>query len=177
LREEHVKVAFGSKDNFVKIIEHLSKNAKLIYKTRKKQWLPKEILPFATEVITDSDKMYPSIVANIFRKTHTTVMFYSSGIYEAVYAGNYVVNIPISLNRWSWDTNKMKNYFSNETGHLYNFGGVVESVEQSKILSGEWKLINKLDPVLRKAWIEKFIGSVPINSARVIATDIIRDKS
>lgn len=176
LREEHVKSAFGNKENFVKIIEYLAKDNKLIYKTRKKQWLPKEILPYATEIIMDGDRVYPPIVAELFKKSHTTVMFHSSGIYEAVFAGNYVVNIPIPLGRWNWNKDKMKEYFSNDTGHLYNLGGVVESVIQADIISGRWKLENKLDPIMRRAWVEKFIGLLPLNSSRAIVADILSDK-
>lgn len=174
LRAEHVPVSFGSKENFVKIIKTLADGNNLIFKTRKKQWLPAEIKQYAKEIIDDGDEMFPASITKAFRETHTTVMFYSSGIYEAVYAGNYVVNIPLPLKRWGWDKGKMKEYFSTEDWNLYNFRGVVESVTQKEILSGSWKLKKKdIDIDARIHWISKFIGSVPMLSEKVIVKDIL----
>lgn len=171
LKSEHVGMAFGNETNFISIIKKLSQDNNLIFKTRQKQWLPKQIKDLG-KVIMDGDIMYPPVISDILKQTHTTIMFYSSGIYEAVWAGQYVVNIPISLKRWGWDKNKMNKYFSNDEDSLYNFNGVVESVSQEQILNGNWKLINKLDREQRQKWIKKYIGKQM--GARFIVEDIIK---
>ena len=173
LRAEHVGISFGAKENFFKIIEQLAKNNNLIFKTRKKQWLPVEIKKYAKEIVEDGDQMYPPVISQLFRRSHTTVMFYSSGIYEAVYAGNYVINIPLPLKRWGWDKGKMKEYFSTDEGNLYNFKGIVESVSQQDVISGKWQIKNKLDIHARTHWVNKFIGSLALNSSRMIVHDLL----
>lgn len=170
LRVDHVKTAFGNEDKFVNIIKKLSYNNNLIFKTRKKQWLPDKIKKFASEIVSDGDIMYPPIIADLFKKTHITVMFYSSGVYEAVYAGQYVVNITIPLARWNFNQNNLKEYFINSG--LYNFDGVVESVSQDEVLKNDWQLSNKLVPESRQQWIDKYIGNFS-NSTPEIVKDII----
>lgn len=167
LREEHVKSAFGSKSNFIKLIESLGTN--LIFKTRKKQWFPDEIKRLAKDIIYDGECMYPSALSNIFPRTKRTVLFYSSGIFEAVCAGQYVVNVKLPLGIWKWEKNKLLEYFS---GEVYNYNGVVESVDQSVLLSGKL-LYKELDETCRNEWINKFIGDIDSSSDKIIK-DILR---
>jgi hypothetical protein len=176
LRSEHVPASFGSSVNFTKIIEKLSKCGNLIFKTRKKQWLPKEIKQYAEEIVEDGNKMYPPVLVSLLKRCHTTIMFYSSGVYEAVYGGNYVLNIKLPLRRWGWEKSKLKQYFESDGHGLYNFDGVVESVDQETILNGDWEFKPKrIDSMHRRWWIEKFIGSGSCSGAKLITLDIIRD--
>ena len=171
LRKEHVQVAFGSTARFVRMIEKLAQGGDLVFKTRKKQWLPSEIKPFAKEIIEDGDIMYPPVIADLFRRCYCTVMFFSSGVYECVYAGNYVYNITFPLKRWGWNKDKMAQYFSTFGPAVYQFPGVVESLSQKQVL-GDWKFEPKhIDTVRRKEWMDRFIGSA--GGAEAIAKDII----
>lgn len=170
LRSDHVKSAFGSEDRFTEIIKKLASNNKLIFKTRKKQWLPEKIKKFASEIVVDGDIMHPPIIADLFSKTNITVMFYSSGIYESVYAGQYVVNITMPLTRWPFNQANLKKYFVDSC--LYNFDGVVESVSQDEVLKQDWQLSNKLNPERRQQWINKYIGNFS-NSTEKIVKDIV----
>ena len=173
LKTEHVSLAFGDKKRFISIIKALSNNNKLIIKTRKKQWFPEELRVFTQDIYDDGDIMYPSVISELFKKTHATVMFYSSGVYEAVFAGQYVVNIPINLKRWSWDKKRMGQYFSNNMGSLYNFDGVVESVSQEDVLSDKWQLKNSLNQTARQDWLDKFIGFNHHNGTKNIVNSVI----
>jgi len=175
LRSEHVPVSFGNTSNFVSIIKKLSEAGNLIFKTRKKQWIPNEIKQYSSEIIDDGDIMYPPVSVGLFKKCYTTVMFYSSGIFEAVYGGNYVLNVPLPLKRWGWSGDKLKQYFSVDNDNLYQFSGVVESVSQKTILQDDWKFNPKqIDPTRRKEWVDRFIGPNTISGAEQIAVDIIK---
>lgn len=176
LRGEHVNLAFGSVSNFLSIMDKLcaDKQYNYIFKTRTKQWLPEQIKKYAAEIISDGDKMYPPIIQSLLNRSFCTVMFYSSGVYECVYGGNYVLNIPLNLKRWGWDKSKMKEYFSTEEHSLYQVKGVVESVSQETVLKPEWAFQPKhIDPVARDYWVNKFIGNNSINSSRIIVKDIL----
>jgi hypothetical protein len=176
LRKEHVNMSFGNAKNFIRIIEKFAQEGELILKTRQKQWMPKEILGMAKEVASDDKTMYPSKISELFTRCNTVVNFYSSGIFESVYANNYVVNVPIPLKRWdNWDQNKLRSYFESP---LYNFIGVVENVEQKSLLDGTWKLSDRpLNCEDRNKWIKKYIGlcpDCPNNGAKNIVDDILR---
>jgi hypothetical protein len=173
LKADNVKSAFKTEENFKAIIEKLAKNNRLIFKTRKKQWFPNSIRNFASEVVMDDDVMYPSKISDIFKKTHTTVLFFSSGIYEAVRAGQYVINIPFPLARWNFNSNKLNRLFSTDHNSTYNFEGVVENVPQEEVLKDSWILKNKLNPESRKIWLEKYVG-VSDNSAEKITLDLLK---
>lgn len=177
MRSEHVGISFGSGNNFIKIIERISEHGDLILKTREKQWIPKEVEKFAKEVVDDQDIMYPPIIADLLSRCYATVMFYSSGIYEAVYAGNYVLNIPFSLKRWGWDQKKMGQYFSLQEGGLYQFSGVVNSVSQEDILKGCPIDIKRIDSAKQNLWLNKYIGSLFCgpNSSERIVRDILKE--
>ena len=173
IRREHVGQTFGSSKNFVKIIEKLSSSGNLIFKTRKKQWLPEEVKKYAKDIFDDGDIMYPSVAAKLLKGCHTTVLFYSSGIYESIMANNYVLNIAIPLDYMRWDKRKKKRYY--QSGELYNFKGVIESVDQETILKPSWNFNAKqIAPERRRIWIKKFVGDYLPNSAKSIAEDIIR---
>ncbi len=176
IRVEHVPVSFGSAANFFKIIEKLSKGGNLIFKTRKKQWLPEEIKKYANEIVEDGDKMYPPVLAGLLKRCYMTVLFYSSGIYEVVYGGNYVLNIKLPLKRWGWESSKLKEYLKEDGHSLYDFKGVVESIDQKTILQDDWEFKPRLiDPIHRRWWVEKFIGPEPCGGAKSIALNIICD--
>jgi hypothetical protein len=176
LRGEHANVAFGSAANFLTIMDKICANRenRYIFKTRTKQWLPEQIKKYATEIISDGDKMNPPIIQGLLKRSYCTVMFYSSGIYECVYGGNYVLNIPLNLKRWGWDKSKMKEYFSTEEHNVYQIKGVVESINQDNILKPDWTFQPKhIDSIARNYWVEKFIGSSSLNSSRIIVKDIL----
>jgi hypothetical protein len=176
LRQEHVCSSFGSEDNFIQIISKLSKAGDIIFKTRKKQWFPQGIKKFAKKIVEDGDKMYPSEISNLLRRSYVTVMFFSSGIYECVYGGNYVINIPLPLNRWGWEKSKMQQYFDISGENLYQFDGVVKSISQETILSPQWVFRpDRIDIERRKLWIDRFIGSNPENGTKCIVDDIINN--
>lgn len=172
IRGSHVNFVFGSSKNFVKIIEKLSRAGNLIFKTRKKQWLPEEVKKYAKEIVHDGEIMYPSSSVDLFNRCHSTVLFYSSGIYEAVCSNNYVFNITIPLKFFRWDKAHKNQYLAQEGG-LYRFPGVSESIEQNTILSDSWKFTpHKIDKDKREKWLEKFVGNLPSNSSELIARDI-----
>lgn len=175
ITKEAIVPAFGSRDNFIKLFKKFTEKGNIIVKTRKKQWFPKEISLYAKEIIDDDDKMYPTKISMILPRTYATVMFFSSGVYECVYGGNYVINIPLPLSRWSWNGGRMAQYFSINEGSLYQFAGAVESIKQSTILSPEWKFEpKKIDIEKRKEWINKFIGRDPASGAVPIVDDILK---
>lgn len=173
IRADHVKSCFRDKENFIKIMEKLASAGKLIYKTRKKQWLPKEILLYASKIVDDGGMMYPPVSSTLFKESYTTCMFNSSGIYEAVYAGNYVVNITLPLNRWPHlSQDKLERYFSIKPDTLYQFDGIVKSITQTEAL-GNWKFQPyRADEEQRDKWVKKYIGNTE-NSAMRITKDII----
>lgn len=173
LKQEHVKSAFGTKERFIKIIEKIhSTNPNLIFKSRVKQWLPKEIESMAKEIVYDGDIMYPPKIANLFERTFCTIMFYSSGIYESVYASNFITNIELPLNRWSWNQLKMKKYFSDQPGSLYNWSGVVESFSQEGFLRSNWTP-KYMDLIEKESWLDKFVGKNRLHISKNIAKDIV----
>lgn len=201
LRKEHVKKAFGSADGFVKIIAKLhtdlSSHGSLILKTRKKQWYDKRIDRYAKEIYDDGDIMYPQKSVDLFRRCHTTVMFFSSGIFEAVYAGNYVVNIAMPLGRWDWDKERLYNYFHSnhrllgdgDYRNMYDFYGATRHFEQADVLNGavgkhiseNAGMIGWQDELSRERenWIRHFIGkhysdgNITNDSAARIAKDVV----
>jgi len=176
LRKEHVQVAFGNSKRFFDMMDKIAQGGNLIFKTRKKQWLPNEIKKYAKEIVEDGELIYPPVIADLLKRCYCTVMFFSSGIYECVYGGNYVYNITFPLKRWGWNKDKMKRYFSTTAPSVYQFPGAVESLEQDTVL-GDWKFEpNQIDPVMRKAWVEKYIGCEPCSGAKQIVMDILRDK-
>lgn len=164
--------AFGSSSKFIKIMEKIAEGNSLIFKTRKKQWLPEEIKKFAKEIVYDGTNMYPSSFCNALNKCDSIVMFFSSGIYESVVSGKYVTNITIPLNRWSWNQTKMQKYFSVDEGSLYQYAGVVDTIDQDNI---ENLVVKKnVDQDSRKEWLDKFIGNNNFNSSDSIVDDILR---
>ena len=171
---DQVNPSFGSANNFFKIIENLSKSSSLIFKTRKKQWLPEQIKQYAQEIVYDGSDMYPSALSKVLGKVDTVVMFYSSGLYECVYADKYVINIELPVNkRWRWKKEHMFKYFSKDEGSLYNYSGVVETVEQSKAMDSSWVIENKLNPYARETWLRSYVGELPNNNTVFIVNDVI----
>ncbi len=169
LQADQVNKAFGSTKNFISIIEHLhAQNPRLIFKTRKKQFMPPEIKSYAKKIVAD-DREYPTMFSTLLPTTKTTVMFYSSGIYEAIYGGQYVINIKWPLGVWGWDTRMMTKYF----GAVYDMEGAAESINQSDVLAGKPLNFQHIDPLARQQWVDRFIGSCPLNSARAIVVDIL----
>ncbi|MFA5023412.1 MAG: hypothetical protein WC523_00445 [Patescibacteria group bacterium] len=173
IRPEHVGVCFGKPKNFINIIAKIASNDKIIIKTRKKQWMPTEIKEFAKEVIEDGDIMYPTKISSLLDRCCTTVMFYSSGIYESVCGGNYVLNIPLPLGRWKWQKDMLIKYFSTADNSLYNFNGVVETISPATILSSKWAFEKKcIDRAQRESWMNKYIGA-HYNGTESIVNDIL----
>lgn len=170
---ESYQPSFGSDANYIKIIKTVSNYGDIIIKSRKKHYHPSEANSMAKEIFYDTDVMYPSSIQEVFKKTDLTVMFYSTGIFEAVLAGNYVVNIDVPVKTWTGDKDKLEVFFS-KNHDLFNYPGVVETVNRDDILSGTWKIENKLDQSKRAEWIKKFIGSPSKNSAKLIAEDIYK---
>lgn len=161
---------FGSEKRFAKMMDKLASSGNLIFKARRKQWLPKK---YASEVIFDGDVMYPPVMADLLKRCNTSVIFYSSGIYECVYGGTRVLNITTPL-RWSWDKKKLLEYFSGAPNTLHQFDGVVDTVSQDDFL-GDWKFKpQKVDADRRRAWVDRFVGSDPADGAYLIANDIIK---
>ena len=116
--------------------------------------------------------MYPSALARTLKESKNVVLFYSSGIYEAVYSGAYVTNIMPHNMKWRWNKKHLDIYFSNCADSLYNFSGVVDSVSIHDAACGNFKLSGAV-PTRRAEWVDKFIGDVSGNSATKIVADII----
>ena len=173
IREEHVAKSFGSKQRFVSMVEKMADGNNLILKSRKKQWFPDEIKKYAKEVLYEGDVMYPTIVSSILQRTKTTVMFYSSGIYEAVYGGNYIVNIEIPSSRWSWNQKNLKEYHSKDDGNLFSHEGVVTTVTQDQLFSDTSCLNTAVNKESREKWISEFIGTELDSSSKGIVDEII----
>lgn len=159
---------FGGEDGFAKIIRSFGDD--LVFKTRQKQWMPKEVQKSYKDIVFDGDIMYPSAVVNTFARTKNTVIFYSSGVYESIFANQYVINVKFPLSRWvSKVPDTQKDYFF---GPVYNYDGVIECVEQQDLINGNFK-IQEIDQKNRKEWIEKHIGDVSEESSELIVDDII----
>lgn len=173
IRTDSVSRAFGSSKRFIKIISNIyDKSGPLIFKTRKKQWFPGEIRRYAKEIIYDGNLMYPSALSDALKRSRTAVMFYSSGIYEAVYSGAHVINIMSSTKQWRWDRKLMDKYFSNSFNSLYNFPGAVSSVSIDDAAASKFNF-DGASPEARKEWVKKFIDDVSVDSAEEIANEII----
>jgi len=172
IRAEYVSMFFKSTDRFMKIIDGLSKKGNLIFKTRKKQWLPAELKKYSADIIFDSDHMYPSSIVNAFSKSCAVAMFYSSSVYESVMADKYVINIEAPLIYRKFNVNHINEYFSKENGSLYNFPDVVDFVSQDKIISGDFS-VKELDSTKLAKWKDKFMGKCEFNSAELISKDIL----
>ncbi len=171
---DQVNPSFGNANNFFKIIENLSKSGNLIFKARKKQWFPDQIKQHAQEIVYDGAVMYPSALSKVLKKVDTVVMFYSSGLYECVYAGKYVINIELPVRkRWRWPKEYLFKYFSKDKGSLYNFKGVVETVEQDIAMNNAWHIQCNIDTESSKLWLDKYIGKLPENNTKFIVKDIM----
>jgi hypothetical protein len=161
-------IFFKAAGGFIKIIESFGND--LIFKTRKKQWMPPEIKKMGKEIVFDGDIMYPSAIVDVFPRTKNTVLFYSSGIYEAIFANQYVINVKFPLSLWPRDLKKLNKYF---LGELYNYEGVIESVEQKDLVKGKFES-KKINQESRKKWLEKYIGDISEDSSSLIVDDIIK---
>lgn len=165
------KTSFGGNERFCRIIASFGDN--LIFKSRKKQWMPEEAKRLAREIVYDGEFMWPSAISTLYPRTKTTVLFYSSGIYEAVYGKQRVVNIKFPLKSWYKQRGqaRLDEYFG---GGLYAWPGVVESIEQEDVLAGKIKS-DRIDLSQRKKWIDKFMGSNNGKSYELIAQDILKE--
>jgi len=173
IKEDRVNKCFGNKNNFINMITKIAKNNNVILKLRHKQWFPFELKKIAKEIFFDDKIMYPSTTSKLLSRTFATVMFFSSGIYECVYGSNYVINIRTKL-IWSHDQEKMKKYFCLDEGNLYQYDGVVNTIEQSTILDPKWNFNPPhIDVEKRKSWMDKFIGPYASDSSAAIVDDIL----
>lgn len=171
--QEHVPAIFGEESNFIRIVDHLYKyNKNIIFKLRKKQWLPETVKKYAKDIVYDGSVMYPPVIADLFNKAFLTIMFYSSGIYESVYSGSYVINIPIPFKLWKHlRVDEIQNYFKQDG--LYNFDGVIESVSVERFLKMDNFNMLKSNETKRAEWVSNFIGDVKTNSYLLIAEDLL----
>lgn len=173
LSEKDVANAFGSKAKFISALEKICNNRKVIFKTRRKQWLPREIKNISSDIVEDGCTMYPSKSSEILKKSNSSVLFYSSGVYECVYSDNRVINIPFPLNRWKWDQKKLNDYFKSA---LYNFNGVVDNFSLDCILRKDF-LVNHdtIDEKMAESWKDKYIGKIKEKSYKLITNDIMEN--
>jgi hypothetical protein len=174
IRANHVSKVFGNEKRFTKIISNIyNKSGKLLFKTRKKQWLPPSVKTFAKEIIYDGDIMYPSALSKALARSKTVITFCSSGIYEVIYSGAYAVNIMVTKKQWRWNKGLLNKYFSNNPGDLYNYPGAVASVSVNDAINGNFSLEGANEQE-RQKWIKKFISDIPKDSAEAIADEIIK---
>lgn len=174
IRASEVPKAFGSPKNFISIIKNIHKQTgPLIFKTRKKQWMPIEIEKFAREIVYDGNIMCPSALSKVLKRSNKVIIFYSSGIYEAVYSGAYVINIISDKGQWRWPINILNKYFSDSPGSLYNFNGIVKSVNTKDAVSGNFSL-DGFNQEQRKKWIEMFMPNIPDSPVDAIVDEIIK---
>lgn len=165
--------AFVKLERYRMIIERIVENAKdndyLIFKTRPKHCIPYGILDMADEVIIDNAPLYSKNVPDCFDRSFCTIMFGSTGIFEAVLAGNYIINIPIN-----WDLRGTNRFFSLERGNMYNFPGVSRVIPVKPIFKRKVKVRpQRIDPDAQKEWIAKFVGDIPDNCTKAIVSDIL----
>ena len=161
--ESDLEAYFGTKERFLQMMRALGSD--LLLKTRKKHWAPHEL---GQPIVFDDDtKVYPPITTRLFTQSHTTVLFLSGGVYEAVCANQYVVNIKIPTNYWPWNQQNMLEYFS---GSAYNYESVVKSIEQEAVSSEHCVL----DQTARKEWLAKHTDNVDSNSSALILEDILK---
>ena len=173
IREDHVKRFFKHQDRFMKIIDGLEKKGNLIFKTRRKQWLPAELKKrFSKNIIFDSDCMYPSSIVDALSRCNTVALFYSSSVYEAAMANKYIINIEAPLVYRNFNVKTLEEYYSKEEGSLYNFSGVVETVSQNDIIDGNFS-VRLIDDVRLLEWKNEFMGNCGFNSYGLIAKDIL----
>jgi hypothetical protein len=174
LKQDQIKSAFGNQESFNKIINKIESFAgkeNIIYKARQKQWVPDYL---KNKVIVDNLlEPYPPIITEIFKQTTTTICFYSSGVYESVLAGNYIINIKLPLDRWNWNKDKLKEYFSDAQNSLYNWNGAVKSYDQPTILQPNFAFISEPEPDARKKWLNHYIGKQPENATDAIIKNIL----
>jgi hypothetical protein len=161
------KHAFGSNKNFRGILEKFGTNLRI--KSRQKQWMPSLDKSTYKDIVFDGDIMYPSAISNLFKETKATVMFYSSGIYEAVFANQYVINVIPPHLKWKWDPKKLNTYFNSG---VYNHPGIVKTVTQQDVLDGKVK-VEPVDRQKQLEWIAKYIGINKYFSYEMIARDIL----
>lgn len=177
MKKADYRYAFEHEFYFGQALRKLSVHHNLLYKTRPKQWFYRPIKAYTkNDIISDKYKMRPPPTWSALKQSHSTMLFFSSGIFEIVLSGNYACNVPINLKRYKqfgWPPDRVKSHFSAPKNSLYNFDGVVESVRLSKVIDGRWKLNKGIDLDARQEWIERFVGYVSKNPAREIVEDII----
>lgn len=172
IRADYVNKFFKSTSRFMKIIEGLSKKGNLIFKTRKKQWMPPGLKKYSSDIIFDTDCMYPSSIVGALGKSYAVAIFFSSAVYESVMANKYVINIKTPLVYRNFNKKTLTEYFSIADDTLYNFSGVVETIPQNDIINGNFSVQN-IDNTRLLEWKNKFVGNCGFNGAELIAKDIL----
>ena len=166
-----IEAFFGSTERFIGVLKSFGHNQ--IFKTRQKHCIPEQARQFSPThsiLLDDPNQVYPPVTTRLFGGTHTTVLFYSSGVYEAVCANQYVVNVRMPTDAWGWSKSNMLEYFG---GSAYNSGGVVQSVDQDELLSGR-VVLGKLDQTARKEWLARHTDNADSNSSELILEDILK---
>lgn len=173
IRKENIPKSFGSEDKFRDIVEKTANAGKILFKIRKKQWVPKWLGEYGP-IFEDSGKMYPSTIMNLLGRTNRTVMFYSSGVFESIFASNYTVNIKLPLKTWSWNQRMLKSYFESS---VYNYPGVITSKSMGEFKT-ENLCVSSIDTEKRKMWIHDHMGSEFDNydhrSSEKIANNVVK---
>ena len=164
IRSEHIGLSFKNRQELEKIVGNITLNNDILTKSRKKQWSSDVIKKYCDPIIYDED---PFVLPKLIGRTKTTILFSSSGIYEAIIGGNYVYNISLSYKMFRHNKKNMKEYFD----EIYNFKGVVETVSISDALN-KTNWVKDIDLNARKKWLERFVGD-HTNSAKKIAKDIL----
>lgn len=162
---------FGSDNNFMKIIESLNSKYNVIFKTRKKHYFPKSIDD--NMLYFDDNQMYPSKIVSLLQDSFMTIMFNSTGVYEAVCGGNYVVNINVPMDSWvtNAEARERTNKFFNSD--LFNYNGVIKNIKLNDIISGNIKVEPaRISHEAMTRWIDLFVGPVSECSTK-IARDIL----
>lgn len=173
IRAENAEAKLGSTAKFEQAMKILASNHKLIYKTRRKQWIPPGIRSLATETYDDGDIMYPTKVSELLKRSCIAIQAFSGAVYECVYGGNYTINLDMPTKFTLSSRDRIERFSDTSAGGPFNFDGVVENVSLDDIINGDFQLEKrKIIKERRDAWVQKFIGPVQ-NGVQSITNDLI----
>jgi len=176
LYEQNLPATFGTPNKMARLIRKIMREGSdsIIIKSRWKQYLPKRTKnEFRNVIYYDGGIMYPTVSSKLFAKSSISMMFYSSTIYEAIFAGQYVINCHINFGRWKTHE-KVRDYMT----PLYkNVDGLIENITMNTIANRQLSFKNKqADPQKAQEWIENFImPEIITDSYKRIVDDFLAD--
>lgn len=153
LYKAEVNKVFYDEKTFVQVLRGFLKNPKVLIKSRRKQYLPKCIISeYKDRIHYDGNNIYPTKTSQLFGNSIASIMFYSSGIYEAIIGGQYIINCRINTGRWGRYKTGMSNYLTSiytETDNL------IKNVDPNDVKKDDFELpMQKVNFEKATQWIE-----------------------